>query len=255
MLGACRRVGPVSQRRAPKTEAEWLAIPEEQCDSGDDEEGDSDAGSINDDVERGLPTSAHWDPETKKSTTPRGDVPHPYPEVVERELERNRKYDELVVARSQGRTQATRPRRQVARGTTAGSVASVRRGVQSTPRGSRGATARLRSSSRLSTGVADTNVNPCATSTPLVPAQPPRRRSTRASGQTVDPGQGGSANQGGMLAYHAPTTPHGEHGSEAHHTREPDRDVEMPLAETPGAQLLPQFATVAGPHFRSGDGP
>jgi hypothetical protein len=93
MLGACRRATRAADRRAPKTEEEWLAIPLEKCDSGDDEEGDSDAGSINDDVERGLPMSSHWDPDTKKSTTPRGDLPHPYPAVIEAELARNRNYE------------------------------------------------------------------------------------------------------------------------------------------------------------------
>jgi hypothetical protein len=96
MLGACRRTSRAADRRAPKTEAEWLAIPLDQCDSRDDEEGDSDAGSINDDVERGLPTSSHWDPLTKKSMTPRGAVPHPYPAVVQAELERNRIYEERI---------------------------------------------------------------------------------------------------------------------------------------------------------------
>ncbi|KDN36679.1 hypothetical protein RSAG8_10677, partial [Rhizoctonia solani AG-8 WAC10335] len=59
----------------------------------DDEAGESDAGSINDDVERGLPTSSHWDPGTKKSTTPRGSEPHPHMDVVEAELKRNQEYD------------------------------------------------------------------------------------------------------------------------------------------------------------------
>ncbi|KAG8722121.1 hypothetical protein FRC08_006890 [Ceratobasidium sp. 394] len=108
MLGACRRSGPVAQRRAPTTEAEWLAIPTEQCDSGDDEEGDSDAGSINDDVARGLPTSAHWDPETKKSTTPRGTVPHPHPDVVARELERNKRFDDRMGARAEDQERRAR---------------------------------------------------------------------------------------------------------------------------------------------------
>jgi hypothetical protein len=96
MLGACRRTGQAADRRAPKTEEEWLAISLDKCDIGDDEEGDSDAGSINDDVERGLPTSSHWDPDTRKSTTPRGNVPHPHPAIVQAELERNRRYEERI---------------------------------------------------------------------------------------------------------------------------------------------------------------
>ncbi|KAG9100218.1 hypothetical protein FRC06_004396 [Ceratobasidium sp. 370] len=94
MLGACRRVRRRAARRAPTTAAEWAAIPVEQCDPGDDEEGESDAGSINDDVERGLPTSATWNPITKKSETPRGTEPHAHPQVVEAELARNRRWDE-----------------------------------------------------------------------------------------------------------------------------------------------------------------
>ncbi|KAG8722116.1 hypothetical protein FRC08_006885 [Ceratobasidium sp. 394] len=94
MLGACRRAGRAAERREPKTEEEWLAIPSDQCDSGDDEEGSSDAGSINDDVRTGLPTSSQWDPKTKKSISPRGNEPHPYPQVVQQELERNRMYEQ-----------------------------------------------------------------------------------------------------------------------------------------------------------------
>ncbi|KAG8711658.1 hypothetical protein FRC09_020485 [Ceratobasidium sp. 395] len=95
MLGRCRDTGrPKSQRRAPRTREEWLAIPESESAFGDDEQGESDAGSINDDVACGLPTSSTWDPVTKKSTTPRGNVPHPYPNVVVQELERNRAWDE-----------------------------------------------------------------------------------------------------------------------------------------------------------------
>ncbi|KAG8731918.1 hypothetical protein FRC11_001583 [Ceratobasidium sp. 423] len=102
MLGYCRRIPKVSERRAPCTEAEWHGIPVAQSSVGDDEEGSSDAGSINDDVEFGLPTSSHWDPRTKKSTTPRGNEPHKHMDVVQAELKRNREYDARVARAQSG---------------------------------------------------------------------------------------------------------------------------------------------------------
>ncbi|KAG8722122.1 hypothetical protein FRC08_006891 [Ceratobasidium sp. 394] len=93
MLGLCRLKKRARDRRAPTTEAEWSAIPVEDCDPGDDTAGASDAGSINDDVERGLPTCHDWDPATKKSRSGRGNEPHPYPEVVAQELARNAAWD------------------------------------------------------------------------------------------------------------------------------------------------------------------
>ncbi|KAG9074264.1 hypothetical protein FRC06_010809 [Ceratobasidium sp. 370] len=67
MLGACRRDPNELARRAPETEAEWEAVPLEECDSGDDEEGHSDAGSLIDDPDCGVPTASDWDPQTKRS--------------------------------------------------------------------------------------------------------------------------------------------------------------------------------------------
>jgi hypothetical protein len=109
MLGACRRAPRVKDRRAPKTEAEWRAFDLNVCDPDDDEEGSSDAGSINDDVEAGLPTSSDWDPVTKKSTTPRGTVPHPYPDVVQSQLDHIREY-ELRMAADRGGSSSTADR-------------------------------------------------------------------------------------------------------------------------------------------------
>ncbi|KAG8690916.1 hypothetical protein FRC11_008153 [Ceratobasidium sp. 423] len=115
MLGACRE-GIGANRRAPKTEAEWLAIPLNRCDEGDDECNDSDAESIYDHAERGLPTSSSWDPVTKKSTTPQGNVPHPHPEVIKAAKAREVAYD--------------RKRREQAR---ASRTAGVRRARSRTP--------------------------------------------------------------------------------------------------------------------------
>ncbi|KAG9100222.1 hypothetical protein FRC06_004400 [Ceratobasidium sp. 370] len=98
MLGNCRLATRARDLRAPTTEAEWLEIPVEDCDPNDDEAGESDAGSINDDVERGLPTCHDWDPETKKSRSGRGTEPHPHPDVVAQELARNEAWDELAAA-------------------------------------------------------------------------------------------------------------------------------------------------------------
>ncbi|EUC61788.1 hypothetical protein RSOL_406760, partial [Rhizoctonia solani AG-3 Rhs1AP] len=86
MLGFCRIT--TTKRRAPATEAEWLAIPESQSQEGDDEWGESDAESIFDNAERGLPTSSSWDPATKKSSTPQGKIRHKYPSVVRQNIER-----------------------------------------------------------------------------------------------------------------------------------------------------------------------
>ncbi|CUA69783.1 hypothetical protein RSOLAG22IIIB_14128 [Rhizoctonia solani] len=95
MLGNCRLLKK-GKKRAPQTMAEWAAIPVSKSQPGDDEAGLSDAGSINDDVERGLPTSSHWDPVSKKTTTPRGKEPHDHMDVIETELQRNREYEARV---------------------------------------------------------------------------------------------------------------------------------------------------------------
>ena len=110
MLGGCR-FGKKGNRRAPTTAAEWAAIPESKSSPGDDEAGLSDAGSINDDVERGLPTSSHWDKVTKKSTTPRGKVRHPHMDVVEAQLSRNQEYDARVALEQTGPSASTAPPR------------------------------------------------------------------------------------------------------------------------------------------------
>ncbi|KAG9100215.1 hypothetical protein FRC06_004393, partial [Ceratobasidium sp. 370] len=246
MLGACRHEQPAARRRAPTTEAEWLAIPEERCDPGDDEEGDSDAGSINDDVERGLPTSAHWDPETKKSTTPRGNVPHPYPEVVRQELERNKRYDQVVAARGRGQGPDTRSRRQVARGATAGSVAGAGRGGEPAPRGSHAATTRGRGSSRQSTRAVQRVSDPDANIRVPAEGQDPRVASRQ------DDAPGSATGEQRMDVDVPPETGAGEQdaddrmsdtssqqGSEADAIGEPDRDVETAQDPPPAAVTLP----------------
>ncbi|KAG8696221.1 hypothetical protein FRC09_008648 [Ceratobasidium sp. 395] len=88
-LGHCRTERRIVNRRAPNNEREWLAIDEELYAPGDDEADDDDAGSIVDDTESGVPTSSHWDPATKKSTTPQGSEPHPHMDVVRSLLLRN----------------------------------------------------------------------------------------------------------------------------------------------------------------------
>ncbi|KAG8714403.1 hypothetical protein FRC11_008631, partial [Ceratobasidium sp. 423] len=103
MLGACRHARQ-AVRRAPKTKDEWLAIPLDKCDEGDDEWNDSYAASIYDNVECGLPTSSSWDPATKKSTTPQGTEPHPYPNEIERLKERERIYALKLAKESQLRS-------------------------------------------------------------------------------------------------------------------------------------------------------
>ncbi|KAG8722111.1 hypothetical protein FRC08_006880 [Ceratobasidium sp. 394] len=51
MLGRCRHAGPLAQRRAPTTEVEWAAISPSLCEPVDDEEGHSDAVSVDDDAD------------------------------------------------------------------------------------------------------------------------------------------------------------------------------------------------------------
>ncbi|KAG8734040.1 hypothetical protein FRC10_011995 [Ceratobasidium sp. 414] len=131
MLGACCCVGNTTSRRALVSKEAWRAYMQDECDSGDDEEGDSDAGSINDKVELGLLTSADWDLVTKKSSTPQGNVPHLYPEVVKWELKRNQKYDDTVAARRGGQVLGARAGGQVARDTAASSVIGAGCGGQS----------------------------------------------------------------------------------------------------------------------------
>ncbi|KAJ1299637.1 hypothetical protein OPQ81_011987 [Rhizoctonia solani] len=92
MLGSCQHARKASSRRAPQTEPEWSKILVSQSQPGDDEAGESDAGSINNDVKVGLPTSSHWDPTTKQSMTPWGSEPHPHMDVVEEQIRKNEQY-------------------------------------------------------------------------------------------------------------------------------------------------------------------
>ncbi|KAG8779358.1 hypothetical protein FRC12_024344 [Ceratobasidium sp. 428] len=112
-LGLCRTARRIADRRAPTNEREWLAIDEELFMSGDDEAGDSDAGSIIDDTESGVPTSSSWDRVTKKSTTPQGSEPHPHMEVIQSLVRRNlrRKRQEDNTNSSKSGTRMIRRRR------------------------------------------------------------------------------------------------------------------------------------------------
>ncbi|KAG9080142.1 hypothetical protein FRC06_007035 [Ceratobasidium sp. 370] len=74
MLGACRRDPDEDTRRAPMTHAEWERVPIEDCDSGDDEEGSSDAGSIINNPDCGVPTASDWDPRTRRSRSGPGPI-------------------------------------------------------------------------------------------------------------------------------------------------------------------------------------
>ncbi|QRW09522.1 hypothetical protein RhiLY_08521 [Ceratobasidium sp. AG-Ba] len=84
MLGECR-LPP--HNRAPTTEEEWAILASEV---GDDECDGTDAGSLVDDYENPRPCSWSWNPETGRSTEPQGNEPHPFPEVIAAQRERNR---------------------------------------------------------------------------------------------------------------------------------------------------------------------
>ncbi|KAF8669575.1 hypothetical protein RHS04_08839 [Rhizoctonia solani] len=82
-------------------------IPALESNYGDDEAGESNAGSINNDVEQGLPTSSFWDPVTKKSKMPQGNKLHPYPNQIALELQRNWEYN--ACTSGQGNTPGKAP--------------------------------------------------------------------------------------------------------------------------------------------------
>ncbi|KAG9100100.1 hypothetical protein FS749_016290 [Ceratobasidium sp. UAMH 11750] len=261
MLGACRRPDPGVRARAPTTEDEWLVIPESECDSGDDEEGETDAESINDDVARGLPTSADWNPETKKSTSPRGNVPHPHPEVVAQELERNRRYEQELAARgrgrSQGQGQGSSGGGRVARGAASGAAAGAARGGRQAAQATRAAKSR---------GDPPGSSNPGAGPTSIPAQNPPRqRRQARRDEPGREAGPSVAAGHEGMDIDVAPeVTPQGhtqdlgspeaqraatpsQHGSEVDAVGEPDHDVAMAVVHPPVAPppIPPAAAAVA----------